>query len=51
MEAEIWPFQVAHEGYLHLRTDGHSLNEIVSGARAIVIVTGCVLRLYVASLY
>ena len=35
IEAEIWQFQVAHQGYLHLRTDRPSLNQIVSGARAI----------------
>ena len=35
MEAEIWPSQVAHQGYLHLRPDRPSLNQIASGARAI----------------
>ncbi len=35
MEAEIWSFQVAHQGYLHLRVDRPSQNQIASGARAI----------------
>ena len=35
IEEDIWPFEVAHQGYLHLRTDRPSPNQIAWGARAI----------------
>ncbi len=47
----MWPFQVAHQGYLHLRTDRPSLNEIASGARAIGIPTPEMLKENVAKVY
>ncbi len=35
IEAEIWSFQVAHQGYLPLGVDRPSLYQIASGARAL----------------
>ncbi len=35
VEAEIWPFQVADQDYLPLKTDRPSLNQIASGTQAI----------------